>query len=244
MTREGRKAWTISAVIHASTAILLFIAGLISGCSDSKADQYVLLMVTSENNSVSDSSELSEVVALPEVDADVFDVFLELSLMREPFESHAVASDNKREEVTTITYADFTKDNPFSKKSLKNDDYPQFGQITLTREEVMIVPKRDAGNVPGSEISNNEWDRYIASMNIIIRSNWNWSTDLYVNELCTIVQFTVSKNGTISNVQIVRSSGDSRFDATVRSAFNKTKYVGVLPAGESKDFTLRFEIKH
>lgn len=262
MTKEGKKAWTISAIIHVSAAVLLLVAGLISGCSDSKADQHVFELVAPEGMDdfpMQDSGESSGEVALPDVDVNAPDISPDLPPAEEPLPvvsevPPVVVTDKpKKEEPKKVAY-DPNKYTPKTQpKTTPKNNSNSRPKITLKSEDVRISSGGKTGNITGGPgipggtkggtgLSNDEWSRFIISMRTIIQSNWDQPTDLYADKLYAVVEFTVSKNGTISNVRIVKSSGNSRFDATVRSAFNNTRNVGTVPSGQSEDFSLRFEM--
>lgn len=57
------------------------------------------------------------------------------------------------------------------------------------------------------------------------------------------VEFFVSANGEISNVRIVRSSGNAEFDASVREAFRRITWMGARPDKRSDAWRLTFRMR-
>lgn len=57
------------------------------------------------------------------------------------------------------------------------------------------------------------------------------------------VQFVVAANGEISNIRIVRSSGNAEFDASVREAFRRISYLGPRPDKKSDTWEVTFRMK-
>lgn len=63
------------------------------------------------------------------------------------------------------------------------------------------------------------------------------------DSLSAEVEFTISANGEISNVRIVRSSGNAEFDASVREAFRRITWMGARPDKRSDSFRLTFRMR-
>lgn len=63
------------------------------------------------------------------------------------------------------------------------------------------------------------------------------------DSLSAEVEFTISANGEISNVRIVRSSGNGEFDASVREAFRRITWMGARPDKRSDSFRLTFRMR-
>ena len=56
------------------------------------------------------------------------------------------------------------------------------------------------------------------------------------------VSFYVAKDGTLSSVKIISSSGDAEFDRSVIEAFRKVRSIGPVPAGKSYTWELTFRM--
>jgi colicin import membrane protein len=63
------------------------------------------------------------------------------------------------------------------------------------------------------------------------------------DSLSAEVEFTVSANGEISNIRIVRSSGNAEFDASVRESFRRITWMGARPDKRSSSFRLTFRMR-
>lgn len=63
------------------------------------------------------------------------------------------------------------------------------------------------------------------------------------DSLSAEVEFTISANGEISNIRIVRSSGNAEFDASVRESFRRITWMGARPDKRSSSFRLTFRMR-
>jgi colicin import membrane protein len=57
------------------------------------------------------------------------------------------------------------------------------------------------------------------------------------------VEFFIAANGEISNVRIVRPSGNAEFDASVRESFRRITYMGPRPDKQSSAYRLTFRMR-
>lgn len=78
--------------------------------------------------------------------------------------------------------------------------------------------------------------------------NWDQPTSVFSNERAYItgLKIRIMKNGTISNVKIVNSSGNVVMDDSVLAAANRVKKVDALPPGLGGAFyevTINFELE-
>ena len=60
------------------------------------------------------------------------------------------------------------------------------------------------------------------------------------DRLSTEIEFFLAADGTMSQLQISRSSGNTEFDESVLAAFRKVRSVGPRPDGQSERVKLRF----
>jgi len=85
-------------------------------------------------------------------------------------------------------------------------------------------------------------DGYIARLVAALRQNHEKPPGLS-DMLYADVEFLIAADGTISRVQIVRSSGNTDFDLSCLEAFKRMGSVGPKPDGKSDTWVLRFRMK-
>jgi colicin import membrane protein len=85
-------------------------------------------------------------------------------------------------------------------------------------------------------------DGYIARLVAALRQNHEKPPGLS-DMLFADVEFLIAADGTISRVQIVRSSGNTDFDLSCLEAFKRMGSVGPKPDGKSDTWVLRFRMK-
>ena len=85
-------------------------------------------------------------------------------------------------------------------------------------------------------------DGYIARLVAALRQNHEKPPGLS-DMLFADVEFLIAADGTISRVQIVRSSGNTDFDLSCIEAFKRMGSVGPKPDGKSDTWVLRFRMK-
>ena len=62
-------------------------------------------------------------------------------------------------------------------------------------------------------------------------------------KLSVRVEFMLAVDGSISQVHVVRSSGNKDFDQSVLDAFKRVRSVGPRPDGRSESITLEFNTR-
>lgn len=80
---------------------------------------------------------------------------------------------------------------------------------------------------------------YIQSLKISIDTAWEKPDDLTGDRLTAIVEFTIFRDGSLSKIHLVQTSGNKRFDDSVLLAFRKAK-TSPPPQNESYTFRLTF----
>lgn len=84
---------------------------------------------------------------------------------------------------------------------------------------------------------------FIASLRERINRNWDKPSHRPGENPTAIAEFTVTPQGTIAQIQIIRSSGDTAFDESVRKALQRTQNVQTLvPFSQSRSFKLTFKM--
>jgi len=63
------------------------------------------------------------------------------------------------------------------------------------------------------------------------------------DKLSVRVEFMLAVDGSISQVHVVRSSGNRDFDQSVLEAFKRVRSIGTRPDGRSEPITLEFNTR-
>lgn len=96
---------------------------------------------------------------------------------------------------------------------------------------------------PHSQTERDELQRYFDRMHAAIYRQWLASSPEFPPGLETRIRFTVSASGRISDVEIIRGSGNSAFDQSVRQAMLALPPLGRVPTNESLRPTLPFRME-
>ncbi|MCH8473891.1 MAG: TonB C-terminal domain-containing protein [Opitutales bacterium] len=113
---------------------------------------------------------------------------------------------------------------------------PRIEEHTLERVE-------ESSPRPHTEAQRDELQRYFDRLHAAIYRQWLASSPNFPPGLETRIRFTVSAGGQISNVEIVRSSGNEAFDRSVRQAMLSLPTVGRVPTNETLRPTLPFRME-
>lgn len=103
---------------------------------------------------------------------------------------------------------------------------------------------KDSG-ANGKALTREEGDllaAYLALLESHVKDN-HVQPDGLSDALTCKVSFFLSKDGTISSVRIVRSSGNAEFDQSVIEAFNKTTSIGPRPDNRGETLLVDFNLK-
>lgn len=73
-----------------------------------------------------------------------------------------------------------------------------------------------------------------------LNAAWNRPPELSGQDLAAEVSFRVQRDGTLSNYRIVRSSGNSTFDASVLAVFQTVQRVSAPPRGADAAYSITF----
>lgn len=83
------------------------------------------------------------------------------------------------------------------------------------------------------------FDTYMRNFQKRIKSNWTQS--VYQSDKASVAMITLNKNGEISNVQLVRSSGDNNFDNEILAAINASAPFDTL-SGEINEDSIQLQL--
>ncbi len=104
-----------------------------------------------------------------------------------------------------------------------------------------IKVSKSSSSTSSSSSSNFNYNSYYSKVTPILKGRWRQPN---LNQrLSVTVQITVSKSGRILSKKIVRSSGNSTMDASIRSLLSGLTYLPPLPA-TTTDSKLKFEIEY
>ncbi len=155
---------------------------------------------------------------------------------------------------STLSAKDFFKDNP-RKPQPKVDTRPEIVKAVEKQAKPFVAPRIDTGSNNISEIqrelkkemerqsasaSSEAIERYKNRLRQKIESLWSFEVSV-IKQVTVIVQFHISRDGRISNVRIVKSSGNSEIDRTALKAFSDLGRFSAPPNG-SADFRIPFVV--
>jgi colicin import membrane protein len=102
-----------------------------------------------------------------------------------------------------------------------------------------------SGGAGGKALSREDGallDGYFALLKARIKENFQGSDDVS-NALTARLEFYVAADGSLSEVQILRSSGNADFDQSVLEAFHRTSPIGPRPDGKGETVTMEFDLR-
>ena len=113
---------------------------------------------------------------------------------------------------------------------------------SVTDENVQRPP-RETSPRPFTAAERDELQRYFDRLHAAIFSEWMSRSPDFPAGLVAEIRFTISAEGRITGVSVVRSSGNSEFDRSVVQAMRAVRPVGRVPTGESLQPTLPFRME-
>ena len=141
-----------------------------------------------------------------------------------PKEPTISASDKAKPRV--MTKAEFDRLNPKSKTSKPATTRPRakvdFRSVKIDSSKVKF-DVRPSSNT-GSKISSSEFNMYAAHIQKKVRSAWIIPTDCAGMGLSVKLELLISPRGKVLKARIIRSSGNSEFDASVNKVFRSISF--------------------
>ena len=132
----------------------------------------------------------------------------------------------------------------FIKKQGKPKERP-----IVTDKKNITTPKISTENIRQSliKVSKEETSEvdyiYISEIKQMIDNLWEQPSGIANKHLLTEIKFQIKSNGIINDPQIIKSSGNSLFDASIMQAFSKIRKLPNPPYNRDYEFKLAFEIK-
>jgi TonB family protein len=146
-----------------------------------------------------------------------------------------------------VDYRDFSKLHP------KEDPQPRVTpaprqNITVPKIDVpkLVVPRNQSVSDPSAQLSAQQMSAlssYSARLRSKLDAAWTKPPQLAGVSLVAEVVFDVSATGSITNVRLSSSSGNSAFDQSVLSAFRRVASAGPTPTGQAHSFSLPFRMR-
>lgn len=133
-----------------------------------------------------------------------------------------------------------------SKKKIKREDAPAPKKPELTPEEIrkLLAAGAKPSSLPGPELDLPVW--YFALVRQTMYDHWSQPGELAgAAGLMTRVLFRIHRDGSISRISMVRSSGNKVMDDSVMAAVNSVKKLKELPStyrDAHYDATVDFEL--
>lgn len=147
-----------------------------------------------------------------------------------------------------VSYQDFAKKNP--KKTRKSAQTPRtqapvkVGKISANTGNIDSIAKVGAsisGKAGASAAMRNMLAAYIGEIKRKAESNWAIPVTAQNSDLSAKVEFRVSKNGEISGLRIIRSSGSAEVDNSILAALRSISLTPP-PDNEPHHITITFSI--
>lgn len=86
----------------------------------------------------------------------------------------------------------------------------------------------------GGVVKSPEWFRYREELEVHLKRGWNWHDSAHT--LLASVRMEIDPEGKLSNVRIIQTSGDRKFDDSVLRAVHKADPVPIAPESVYPDF--------
>lgn len=239
MNRFSSKGLLVSVTLHTVFFLALSISFLLSTCAQPKIAQHVFqLQMTPPQGITSAIVEKPKLVAKSE----------SKPITPKPEPKHKsipkVESKAPKEIIKkdTLSYKDF----------MKNQGPPKTKDIKAVAVKAVNIPK-----IPTKDIRKN-LEQKLSSMQALsesviteykdlvrleIDSVWDYPESFAGYKNDAIFKFDVDKFGRISNVHIVKTSGSSFFDESVKDAFSKISSVKPTPLGKTLSLQVTFSKK-
>lgn len=118
---------------------------------------------------------------------------------------------------------------------------PSAGPTKINIDEVLATARPGTGQstpaVNGSQMTS-YWERLVAQLRTVHEKPAGLDDGLQAR-----VEFTLRADGTVSDVRILKSSGNDVFDASVVAAFRRLGGLGVPPAGSTGTQQITFRTR-
>ena len=116
---------------------------------------------------------------------------------------------------------------------------PKIDSITASTTNINAISAISTSKTGrSSAVSQSVLNSYYGTVKRLITGNWVTPTN---TDLATKVSFTISSNGMISNLRIVKSSGNAEFDNSVLEAIRKTT-LPPPPTNETLNVNITFNL--
>ncbi len=146
-----------------------------------------------------------------------------------------------------ISYADFRKDNPSKKTQTSR---PRKRRPPTKIESIKVggaladikytSSSAQAASASASAAMQNAMQAYARYINNMAKSKWRLPQNCAGMDLSAKIEFKVTQAGGVTNIVVVRSSGNREFDRSVVDVFSSL-VLNAPPSGDSVVITLMFD---
>lgn len=146
----------------------------------------------------------------------------------------------------TVSYEEFVRQQ--SRQLERNQRVPEPRPVAVPRIDTTAITRdlqefARRQTAPGTTAAQlRELDAYIARLIAALRAA-HQKPDGLSELLSAKVSFHIAADGTLSNVRVVRSSGDAAFDRSVTQAFAAVRSIGPVPGRRSYTWELTFRMR-
>lgn len=142
-----------------------------------------------------------------------------------------------------VSYEEFLKKNPQRAKPQNRTQPRQSKPVNVGKIKANVSNLSNIANITGgatkSAVMKNLLGNYVAEIHAKARRNWVQPDSSAGMEFAARVEFKVSKEGVISGVRIIESSGDAEFDKSVVNALSNLS-LSPPPDKEAHTVTIKF----
>jgi len=227
MKTDSKKAFLISSLLHAGFFLMLLAVSLI-GMIRKPIPLHVFTLHTppqaGQRIAVPVENETAVAFALPQIDPVVPPP---RQIQRPVPDPQSV---RPAESVKPISYEDFVRQHGAPREVVVAEPPPKAVEVRSINIDSIRETLRDANPAPPSRNDSRDGImRYLGGLKARINQAWLKPASLSGRPFEAVVEFLVLSDGRLSEVRIVRSSGNEIFDASVRAAFSKVPGLGPTP---------------
>ena len=228
MELASKTAFYVSVILHTVIFVILIVWTLISYLF-AKEDDFVFTMISPPTSSLQDEKHPiinEDTIVKPQVSEVEVEPLPSLSY-EEFLKQHGAPKDQNY--ITSVKRAVKVKNIDIEnlrvelEKALSSDHWQKVSRMTVVQQD--------------------EIQRYIGSLKAQINQAWNKPSQLSGRQFIATLRFTISQNGTISNIQVINSSKNELFDNSVIDAFDRVGQAVSTPDGNKYTLILTFRMK-
>lgn len=237
--------WT-SVILHLVVLLGLFLATIVQAFKP-KEKPHVFEMV----DPPSEVSQVQQATPPPQLPPEIPQVELppvpQIEIPKPQPAPVVTPKPKPKPEPQLVDYRDFSKLHPKENPKPRVTPTPR-PNIAVPKIDVpkLVVPRNQSLNNPSAQLSAQQMSAlssYSSRLRSKLDAAWTKPAQLAGVSLVAEVVFDVSASGSITNVRLSSSSGNSAFDQSVLAAFRRVASAGPTPTGQAHSFSLPFRMR-